>query len=112
LSNSSESRSFTQASAQQLKALQERDLSCLDLVVLLLDGKTFADMTLVVAVGVTMTKGKLVLGFVETGTENERILTPFLRSLGERGLDSSQGLLVIIDGGKGCGPRCGKRLAP
>ena len=28
------------------------------------------------------------------------MLTPFLRSLLARGLDSSQGLLVIIDGGK------------
>ena len=28
-------------------------------------------------------------------------MTPFLRSLLERGLDISQGLLVIIDGGKG-----------
>ena len=42
-----------------------------------------------------------VLGFVKTGTENEQVLPPFLQSLGERGLDSSQGLLVIIDGGKG-----------
>ena len=101
LSSSSVSRSFTQASAQQLKALQERDLSGLDLVALFLNGKTFAEMTLVVAVGVTMTGDKHVLGFVETGTENEQVLTPFLRSLGDRGLDSSQGLLVIIDGGKG-----------
>jgi len=38
---------------------------------------------------------------VETGTENESVLTPFLQELGERGLDSSQGLLVILDGGKG-----------
>ena len=29
------------------------------------------------------------------------MLTPFLRSLVERGLDVSQGLLVIVDGGKG-----------
>ena len=31
----------------------------------------------------------------------EQVVTPFLRSLGERGLDVSQGLLVIVDGGKG-----------
>ena len=40
------------------------------------------------------------MGFVETDTENEKVLTPFLRSLLAQGLDSSQGLLVIIDGGK------------
>ena len=30
-----------------------------------------------------------------------KVLTPFLRSLVERGLDVSQGVLVILDGGKG-----------
>ena len=38
---------------------------------------------------------------VQTDIENEQVLTPFLRSLVERGLDVSQGLLVIVDGGKG-----------
>ena len=71
LSSSTVSRAFTQASAQQLKALQERDLSALDVVAVFLDGKTFADMTMVIAVGITLTGEKHILGFVETGTENE-----------------------------------------
>ena len=101
LSSSTVSRAFTQASAKQLQALQERDLSDMDLVAVFLDGKAFADMMMVVAVGITLTGEKHVLGFVETGTENAQVLTRFLQSLGERGLDSAQGLLVIIDGGKG-----------
>jgi putative transposase len=101
LSSSTVSRSFTHASAKQLKGLQERDLSELDIVAVFLDGKTFTDMTMVVAVGITLTGEKHVLGFVETGTENEQVLTPFLQELGERGLNCSQGLLFIIDGGKG-----------
>jgi len=101
LSSSTVSRNFTQASAKQLKGLQERDLSDLDLLAIFLDGKTFAEMTMVVAVGITLTGEKYVLGFVETGTENEAVLTPFLQELEERGLTSSQGLLFIIDGGKG-----------
>ncbi len=101
LSSSTVSRSFTHASAKQLKGLQERDLSELDILAVFLDGKTFADMTMVVAVGITLTGEKHVLGFVETGTENEPVLTPFLQELGERGLTSSQGLMFIIDGGKG-----------
>jgi len=101
LSRSTVSRSFTDASAKQLKGLQERDLRELDIVAVFLDGKTFADMTMVVAIGITLTGEKHVLGFVETGTENEQVLTPFLQELGERGLTSSQGLLVIIYGGKG-----------
>ncbi len=101
LSSSTVSRSFTRASAKQLKGLQERDLSELDLLAIFLDGKTFADMTMVIAVGITLTGEKHVLGFVETGTENEVVLTLFLQELEERGLTSSQGLLFILDGGKG-----------
>jgi transposase-like protein len=101
LSSSTVSRTFTRASAQQLQALQDRDLRELDVVAVFLDGKTFADMTMVIAVGITLTGEKHILGFVETGTENEAVLTPFLQGLGDRGLDWSKGLLVIIDGGKG-----------
>ena len=101
LSGSTVSRAFIQASATKLRELQERDLSGEDVVALVLDGKTFAEATMVVALGITMTGDKRFLGFVETDTENEQVLTPFLRSLVERGLDVSQGLLVIVDGGKG-----------
>ena len=101
LSSSTVSRKFIQASANQLKQLQERDLSEEDVVALFLDGKTFADATMVVALGITLSGEKRFLGFVETDTENEKVLTPFLRSLIERGLDISQGLLVIVDGSKG-----------
>ena len=56
---------------------------------------------MVVALGITITGDKRFLGFVELSTENEQVLTPFLRSLMERGLDISEGVLVIVDGGKG-----------
>ncbi len=101
LSSSSVSRAFVEASAAKLKEFQERDLSGERYVALFLDGKSFADATLVIALGVTADGAKRFLGFVETDTENEKVLTPFLRSLLERGLDLSQGLLVVIDGGKG-----------
>jgi transposase-like protein len=95
------SRSFIQASAATLREFQERDLSREDVVALFLDGKAFADSTMVIALGITIFGEKRFLGFVETDTENAKVLTPFLRSLVERGLDASQGLLVILDGGKG-----------
>ena len=101
LSGSTVSRAFIEASVAKLRELQERDLSREDVVALVLDGKTFAESTMVVALGITMTGEKRFLGFVETDTENEKVLTPFLRSLVERGLDVSQGLLLILDGGKG-----------
>ena len=68
---------------------------------MVLDGKTFADAVMVIAVGITISGEKRFLGFVETDTENARVLTPFLRSLVERGLDLAQGVLVILVGGKG-----------
>jgi len=101
LSSSSVSREFVKASAAQLRAFQERELSGEDYVALFLDGKTFADATMVIALGVTLQGEKRFLGFVETDTENERVLSAFLRSLVGRGLDVSPGILVIIDGGKG-----------
>ena len=105
LTGSTVSRGFIQASAAQLRELQERDLSREDVVAVVLDGKTFAAATMVIALGITLgitlAGEKRFLGFVETDTENERVLTLFLRSLVERGLDLSQGMLVILDGGKG-----------
>ena len=83
LSGSTVSRAFIQASATKLRELQERDLSGEDVVALVLDGKTCAEATMVVALGITMTGDKRFLGFVETDTENEQVLTPFLRSLVE-----------------------------
>jgi len=101
LSSSTVSRRFVEASAGQLRAFQERDLSGEDVVALFLDGKTFADEMMVIALGIMQDGRKRALGFVQAGTENERVLTSFLRSLVDRGLDTSQGVLVIIDGGKG-----------
>jgi transposase-like protein len=101
LSSSTVSRRFVQASAEQLRGLQERDLSGEDVVALFLDGKAFAEDMMVLALGITLDGQKRVLGFVEAGTENEQVLTQFLRSLVDRGLDVSRGILVIIDGGKG-----------
>ena len=101
LSASSVSRQFVEASAQRLREFQERDLSELDLVALWLDGKSFAEDLMVVAVGLTLDGRKVPVGFVQTGTENERVLTAFLKRLVDRGLQIDAGVLVVIDGSKG-----------
>jgi putative transposase len=101
LSSSTVSRTFVHASATKLRELQERDLSSEDVVALVFDGKLFADTTMVVALGITAQGNKRFLGFVETDTENEKVLVAFLRSLLDRGLDISAGILVIVDGAKG-----------
>lgn len=101
LSSSTVSRRFIRASARQLQALQERRLDTTDVVVLLLDGKTFAEDRMVIALGITLTGEKVILGFVQTATENETVCAAFLRELVERGLRVEQGLLCVIDGAKG-----------
>ena len=101
LSASTMSRRYIRASARKLQALQERRLASYEFVALVLDGKTFQDDTLVVALGVTVQGDKVLLGFVETGTENETVCAEFLQGLIERGLRSQDGLLIVMDGGKG-----------
>jgi putative transposase len=101
LAPSTVSRRYIRASARQLQALSERRLDGYDVVALLLDGKTFAEDELVIALGVTLHGQKVILGFVQTATENTRVVAEFLRELLGRGLRSEQGLLVVIDGSKG-----------
>ena len=101
LSPSSISRRFIRASARKLQQLCERRLESYDLVALFLDGKTFAEDEMVIALGITLSGHKVILGFIQTGTENERVCSDFLHALLERGLRIDQGLLCIIDGAKG-----------
>ena len=101
LSSSTVSREFIEVSAATLREFQERDLSGVGFVVLFLDGKSFDDDEMVIALGVTRDGEKQFLGFVQTETENERVVSQFLRSLVDRGLDASSGLLVVVDGSKG-----------
>lgn len=101
LSSSTVSRRFIRASARKLQELAERRLAGDDFVAVFLDGKTFAEDALVLALGITGRGEKVVLGFVQTATENEAVCTAFLQQLISRGLGWEQGLLWIIDGAKG-----------
>jgi transposase-like protein len=101
LSSSSVSRTFVKASTKKLKEFQERDLSTERYVALFVDGKTFAEDTMVIALGVTEGGEKRPLGFVQTETENQTAMADFLRELLGRGLEISEGILVVIDGSKG-----------
>ncbi len=101
LSSSSLSRRFKRASGKKLAELVERDLSGYGIVALFLDGKTFGDDAMVIALGVTLQGQKVVLGFVQTATENERVCSQFLRRLVDRGLNVEAGVLCVIDGAKG-----------
>jgi putative transposase len=94
-------RKFIRASSKRLRQLLERDLSEHDIVAIFMDGKFFADNEMVIALGITMRGEKIVLGFVETSTENGIVCKEFLNRLKDRGLNTDQEILFIIDGGKG-----------
>jgi putative transposase len=79
----------------------ERDLSDHDIVAIFIDGKHFAGNEIVIALGVTLGGEKVVLGMVETSTENHLVCKNFLLGLKDRGLNLDREILFILDGGKG-----------
>ena len=101
VSRSTVSRRFVRASSRKLQALLERDLSGYDLMAVFLDGKAFGDDEMVIAVGVTLGGEKVLLGLVQTASENTAVCREFLDSLVERGMRFEQGLLFVLDGAKG-----------
>lgn len=101
IKKSSVSRKFIRASAKRLEEFLNRDLSRHDIVAIFIDGKFFAENEIVIALGVTITGEKILLGFVETSTENHKVCKNFLNGLKDRGLKLDQEILFIIDGGKG-----------
>jgi len=56
---------------------------------------------MVIALGVTLQGRKVILGFVQTASENERVISQFLRELLGCGLKTGAGLLCVLDGAKG-----------
>ncbi len=101
LSASSVSRRFIKSSKNKLQELEERRLEKYDIVSILLDGKSLADEEVLIALGITVEGEKIILGFVQTASENARVCKEFLKDLIERGLCYQQGLLFVIDGSKG-----------
>ncbi len=102
IKKSSVSKKFIKASSKKLKDLVERDLSKEDIVAIFIDGKYFAETEIVVAMGVKMNGEKIILGFVETGTENSTVIKEFLRRLvDDQGLSIKNEILFVVDGAKG-----------
>lgn len=96
------SRRWIRASAKKLAALEERDLSGEDIVVIFIDGKAFSrEKEMVVAVGAPLSGEKVILGFVETSSENHRVIRQFLQRLKQRGLRTGEEILFVMDGSKG-----------
>lgn len=101
IKKSSVSRKFIRTSARKLKECLERDLSGHDILAIFIDGKSFAENEVIIALGITIEGKKIVLGFIESSTENHRVCRDFLNRLMDRGLNTRNEILFVIDGAKG-----------
>jgi transposase-like protein len=97
---SSVSRSFVKASAKEVRQLSERRFDGLRIPVVYLDAVQYAGETMTVALGVLENGAKRVLGIRQGATENAAVCTALLEDLQERGLDTSQPTLLVLDGSK------------
>jgi transposase-like protein len=99
-SKSAISRRFVRQTETALAELLTRDLAGLGVKVLMVDGEHLAERCCVVALAITADGAKVPVGLWEGSTENKTVVTALLTDLVARGLDSVDGLLVVIDGAK------------
>jgi putative transposase len=101
-SRSAVSRRFIAKTKTALAELLNRDLARLDIKVLMIDGEHLAEHLAVVALAITADGTKVPVGLWEGSTENATVVKHMLADLVARGLDATDGLLVVIDGRRRC----------
>jgi putative transposase len=99
-SRSAVSRRFVKQTETALAELLARDLSGLDIKVLMIDGEHVSERCVVVALAITCDGTKVPVGLWDGATENKTVVTALLADLVGRGLDTTDGLLVVMDGAK------------
>jgi putative transposase len=100
VSRSSVSRQAIDASAEQLKQLQERRWEDVEILVIYIDGQRFASHHIISAVGVDVEGKKHILGIESGATENAAATKRLLIHLREQGLPTDRKYLFVIDGAK------------
>lgn len=101
ISQSSISRKFIEKSSEALEKYEKRDLGKYDFVGIMIDGKYLAKEQIVIALGITTGGDKLLLGFIQTTTENAKAVKGLLKNLLDRNFRFEQRLLCVLDGSKG-----------
>jgi transposase-like protein len=99
-SQSAVSRRFVAATAERLAEFRARPLDDQRWLICFVDGFDFAGHTMVGALGVTADGTKVPLGVVEGSTENATVVRGLIAGLRDRGLDATDGILFVLDGGK------------
>src|SRR5215471_15529411 len=100
VSRSAISRKVVEASAEQLKQLQERRWEKVEILAIYIDGQRFADHHIISAVGVDVEGRKHILGIEPGATENAASVKRLLTHLRDHGLATDRKYLFIIDGAK------------
>jgi transposase-like protein len=98
---SSVSRRFVALTQNQMAQWLSEPLGARQVRVVMIDGKVFADHSVLIALGITQNGEKIVLGMREGTTENAAVAKELLRDVIERGVSPEQRILFVIDGGKG-----------
>lgn len=99
-SKSAVSRRWVQGTQKALDELLSRDLSDLEVAVMMLDGVIFAEHCCVAALAITRDGAKVPVGLWLGDTENKTVVKALLADLVARGLDASAGMLFVLDGAK------------
>lgn len=100
VSRSAVSRKAVEASAEQLKRLQERRWDNVEILVIYIDGQRFGEHHILSAVGVDVEGKKHILGIELGATENAAGVKRLLIHLRDHGLPTDRQYLFIIDGAK------------
>jgi putative transposase len=100
VSKSAVSRTFVAATEQLVDEMLNRDLSDLDVVVLMVDGLNVAGQMIIVALVITADGTKIPVGLRLGDTENMMVVKDLLADLVDRGLRYEQGILAVLDGAK------------
>ena len=100
VSRSAISRKAVEASAEQLKQLQERRWENVEILVIYIDGQRFGAHHILSAVGVDVEGKKHILGIEPGATENAASVKRLLTHLRDHGLPTDRKYLFVIDGAK------------
>ena len=100
VSRSAISRKAVEASAEQLKQLQERRWENAEILVIYIDGQRFGEHHILSAVGVDVEGKKHILGIESGATENAASVKRLLTHLRDHGLPTDRKYLFVIDGAK------------
>ncbi len=100
ISKSVISRKMVEATAGKLKELYERDLSRLDICVLVLDGIHVSETVQIVALGVETSGKKHILRMRQGATGNSVVCKELPEDIQTRGLQTDRPMLVLLDGAK------------